>query len=47
MLPFADGLTAAILFIHLLLSLIAILIFLHLTTPYRHTLQKEFGARKA
>ena len=45
MLPFADGLTAAILFIHLLLSLIAILIFLHLTTPYRHTLQK--GVRRA
>ncbi len=45
MLPFADGLTAAILFIHLLLSLAAILLSTHLTTPYRHTLQK--GIRRA
>ena len=45
MLPFADGLTAAILFIHLLLSLSVILLCVHLTTPYRHTRQK--GLRRA
>ena len=47
MLPFADGLTAAILFIHLLLSLIAILIFLHLTPPTVTRCKKEFGAQES